>query len=102
MHPGASPFFVVAELEDSIVGYAYASLNGRHGHLTRLVVDPDVQGARIGARLLAESIDFFNRRRVYGITLNTQEDNARARHLYEKFGFALLGQEAKVWICTLT
>lgn len=96
-----SPFFVVAEWQGRVVGYAYVSLIGRHGHLTRLVVDPAVQGARIGVRLLAACIDFFHREGVYGMTLNTQEDNVQARRLYEWFGFALLGQEAEIWLCTL-
>ena len=96
-----SPFFVVAELRRRIVGSAYGSLTGRHGHLTRLVVDPGAQGMRIGVRLLAECVGFFQRQGVYGITLNTQKDNARACRLYRWFGFALLGREAEVWLCTL-
>jgi ribosomal protein S18 acetylase RimI-like enzyme len=96
-----SPFFRVGELGQRIVAYAYASLVGRHGHLTRLVVDPSVQGQRIGIRLLAECIDFFGRQGVYGITLNTQDDNHRARHLYRRFGFVPMGQEAGVWCCSL-
>jgi ribosomal-protein-alanine N-acetyltransferase len=96
-----SPFFAVAELRKRIVGYAYASLAGRHGHLTRLVVDPQLQGQRIGIRLLAECIGAFQRQGVYGITLNTQKNNARALGLYQRFGFVVLGQEAEVWLCTL-
>jgi len=97
-----SPFFVTAEWEQQILGYAYVSLVGRHGHLTRLVVDPGMQGKRIGARLLAECIDFFSSQGVYGITLNTQHDNAQALRLYRWFGFAVLGHEAGVWICPLS
>jgi len=97
-----SPFFVIAEWEQQIVGYAYVSLVGRHGHLTRLVVDPGMQGKRMGARLLAECIDFFSGQGVYGITLNTQRDNVQALRLYRWFGFALLGHEAGVWICPLS
>jgi ribosomal protein S18 acetylase RimI-like enzyme len=97
-----SPFFVVAEREKQTVGYAYASLVGKHGHLTRLVVDPGVQGQRIGARLLAECIDFFSSQGVYGITLNTQDDNTQALRLYRWFGFARLGHKAGVWLCPLT
>jgi ribosomal-protein-alanine N-acetyltransferase len=96
-----SPFFVIAEWRHQIVGYAYASLVARHGHLTRLVVDPGVQGKRIGARLLAECLDFFFGQGVYGITLNTQHDNAQALRLYRWFGFARLGHEADVWLCPL-
>jgi ribosomal-protein-alanine N-acetyltransferase len=97
-----SPFFVIAEWKQQLAGYAYVSLITRHGHLTRLVVDPGLQGKRIGARLLAECIDYFSSQGVYGITLNTQADNAQALRLYRWFGFARVGHEAGVWLCTLS
>ena len=86
------------DAERQVAGYAYASLTGRHGHLTRLTVHPGTQGQRIGIRLLAEAVGFFQRERVYGITLNTQQSNTRARRLYEWFGFIALGKEAEVWV----
>jgi ribosomal protein S18 acetylase RimI-like enzyme len=91
------PYFTVAELEQQMVGYAYASLTGRHGHLTRIAVHPRAHGQQIGVRLLADVVHFFADQRVFGITVNTQQDNVRARRLYEWFGFVLLGQEAQVW-----
>jgi len=91
------PYFCVAEIERQVAGYAYASLIGRHGHLTRIAVHPRYQGQQIGVRLLADVIHFFRDQRVFGITVNTQQDNARSRRLYEWFGFVLLGQEAEVW-----
>ena len=93
-----APFFDVAELDGCVVGYAHATLTGRHAHLARIAVHTAWQGQHIGTRLLAEAIRFFQHQRVFGITLNTQHDNARARRLYEWFGFELLGEEAQVWI----
>jgi ribosomal protein S18 acetylase RimI-like enzyme len=94
----ACPYFSVAELERQVVGYACASLAGRHGHLTRIAVHPQYHGRQIGVRLLADAMRFFRRARVFGVTVNTQQDNLRARRLYEWFGFVLLGQEAEVWV----
>ena len=91
------PYFCVAEIKGQVVGYAYASLAGRHGHLTRITVHPRYQGQQVGVRLLADVIRFFRGQRVFGVTVNTQQDNTRARRLYEWFGFSLLGQEAEVW-----
>lgn len=93
----ACPYFCVAEIEQQVVGYAYASLTGRHGHLTRIAVHPRYQGQQVGVRLLADVVRFFRDQRVFGVTVNTQQDNVRARRLYEWFGFSLLGQEAEVW-----
>lgn len=90
------PFFTVAQLDGEIVGYEYATMTGRHGHITRIAVRPDHQGQGIGVRLLAEAVVFFRRRAAFGITLNTQRDNARARRLYDWFGFRPLGKEAEV------
>ncbi len=95
------PFFVVAELDGAVVGFAYAYLVGRHGHLSRIAVHPRYGGRGIGTRLLAEAIRFFQREQVFGITLNTQADNHRARRLYERFGFQVVGREAWVVIKVL-
>lgn len=93
-----SAYFSVAELDGRMAGYAYATLTGRHGHLSRLAVHPHWHGQRVGARLLAEAMAFFKQNRVFGVTLNTQEDNLRSRRLYEWFGFDLLGAEAQVLV----
>jgi ribosomal protein S18 acetylase RimI-like enzyme len=92
------PYFVVAERGGRVVGYQYASLAGRHGHLTRIAVHPRHHGQGIGARMLAEAMGFFRQQQVLGVTLNTQQDNSRARRLYEWFGFRRLGIEAEVLV----
>jgi ribosomal protein S18 acetylase RimI-like enzyme len=96
------PYFAVAELEGEVVGYAYAYLQGRHGHLTRLAVHPRFHHRRIGARLLGDVVHFFERQRVYAITLNTQKDNRGSRRLYAWFGFVSLGKEADVLVYALS
>jgi ribosomal-protein-alanine N-acetyltransferase len=88
--------FSVAELKGKVVGYYCLSQVGRHGHITRIAVHPRYQGQRIGVRLLAEAIAALAQGGVFGITLNTQQDNQRALRLYEWFGFRSLGQEAEV------
>lgn len=96
-----SDYFCLGELGGQIAGYACASLTGRHGHLARLAIHPQYQGQHVGIRLLAEAIGFFRRERVFGVTLNTQQSNTRARRLYEWFGFVTLGREAEVWVSRL-
>jgi GNAT superfamily N-acetyltransferase len=86
--------FAIAELDGQPVGYVYSNLTGRHGHISRIAVDPGYQGLGIGVRLLSEAIRFFRDRQAFGITLNTQQDNLRSQRLYEWFGFRLLGDEA--------
>jgi ribosomal protein S18 acetylase RimI-like enzyme len=91
----ALPYFVVAVLGDTPVGYCYCSLlEPGHGHLIRMAVHPTWQGHGIGTRLLAEAIRFFGLAGVKRITLNTQARNKQSQWLYRRFGFRLVGQEA--------
>jgi ribosomal protein S18 acetylase RimI-like enzyme len=93
--------FCVAELEGTVAGYYCLSVVGHHGHITRIAVQPRYQGRRIGVRLLSEAIAALAEDGVFGITLNTQQDNERALRLYKWFGFRTLGQEAEVWVLQL-
>jgi ribosomal protein S18 acetylase RimI-like enzyme len=89
------PYFVVALLGDSPVGYCYCSVEkSGHGHLVRMAVHPTWQGHGIGTRLVAEALREFRQAGAQRVTLNTQEENKRAQWLYRRFGFQLVGQEA--------
>lgn len=90
------PHFVVVEQKGQVVGYQLSHVQGDEGYVARVVVHPEVQGQRIGARLVAEAIHFFQERGVRNIALNTQRDNYRAQRLYGWFGFRPAGQEAVV------
>ena len=96
-----SPWFYVAEHNWTVIAYQNVSLIGRHGHITRIAVHPHYQRKQVGARLLAEGIAYLERKQVFGITLNTQQENAPARRLYEWFGFQELGREAQVMVLEL-
>ncbi|WP_376792912.1 GNAT family N-acetyltransferase [Thermoflexus sp.] len=95
------PYFIVAEEEGEIVGYAFLDLYGMHGHIVRLAVHPMHQGRAIGARLLAESLRYLIDVGAYPITLNTQIENQASQALYRRFGFHPTGQEIPIWGCSL-
>lgn len=86
------PYFVVAELDGQVVGYQFNTQDDEFGYLVRIAVHPSMSGQKIGARLMAEAIHFFQQARVSRIMLNTQEDNHHAHQLYEWFGFVRLQQ----------
>lgn len=88
------PYFAVAAVGKSQVGYCYCSVDADQGHLVRMAVHPAWQGQGIGTRLLADAMRFFRDAGVRRITLNTQEENERAQWLYRGFGFRLVGREA--------
>lgn len=82
-------FFIVARLDDTIVGYAYATshFSGRLIHLVRIAVSPRIQSRGVGVRLLAEVIAFARLNKAELVTLNTQSYNEQAQRLYRWFGF---------------
>jgi ribosomal protein S18 acetylase RimI-like enzyme len=89
------PYFVVAAAGQRAVGYCYcATGEPGHGHLIRMAVHPGWQGRGIGSRLMAEAIRYFQQAGARHIALNTQEENDRARRLYQRFGFRPVGREA--------
>jgi ribosomal-protein-alanine N-acetyltransferase len=97
------PYFVVAELDGEIVGYAFATTHfgGRLVHLVRIAVLPQQRGARIGVRLLAEVVAYADQQRANVVTLNTQAYNVHAQRLYRWFGFSATGERQFVLRCSL-
>jgi ribosomal protein S18 acetylase RimI-like enzyme len=91
-------FFIVAELGERMVGYAYATrhFGGRLIHLVRIAVDPPWQGHAIGVRLMAEVIAYAQQNEATVITLNTQSYNIHAQRLYRWFGFVPTGERQTI------
>jgi ribosomal-protein-alanine N-acetyltransferase len=88
--------FVVAQLDDRVVGHAFSDVYGGQGHLIRLVIHPDFQGHGIGEQLLIESLKYQLSREAYPFTLNTQTDNVTSQALYKRYGYRVVGQPVQV------
>jgi len=90
--------FLVAELRNRLVGYAYATSHfaGQLFHLVRIAVDPRHQGEAIGVRLLAEVVEFARLQNAQVMTLNTQAYNEQAQRIYRWFGFVATGERQPV------
>jgi ribosomal protein S18 acetylase RimI-like enzyme len=93
-----APYFMVAEIDGQIVGYAYATSHfaGRLVHLVRIAVLPLYHRKSIGVRLLADVIEFARLRGAEMVTLNTQAHNAAAQRLYAWFGFRRTGERQAI------
>lgn len=96
-----SSHLVVAEVADSVVGYAEGELRQEQestaAHLIRIAVHPTHQGHGIGALLLREALCAFWRRGAERVTLNTQTDNRYSQRLYRRFGFEPVGNLMTAW-----
>lgn len=94
-----SSYKTVMELDGELVGYQMSALNGFSAHLSRLAVLPDLQRQRIGYRLVQNALDhYINGHRSWGVTLNTQDNNASSLSLYRKIGFRLTGEHFPVFV----
>jgi ribosomal-protein-alanine N-acetyltransferase len=93
--------FVVAAIDDRVVGHAFSDVYGGHGHLIRLVVHPAYQQRGIGEQLLRESLLYQLAVGAYPMTVNTQIDNAASQALYRRYGFQLNGKPVRVMCQTL-
>lgn len=94
-----SAYRTVIELDGEIVAYQMSSSTGFYAHLARLAVHPNVQRRRIGYRLVQDLLDYFLvQHNCWGVTLNTQHDNASSLALYHRTGFRETGERFPVYI----
>jgi ribosomal-protein-alanine N-acetyltransferase len=93
--------FIVAAMDDRVVGHAFSDVYGGHGHLIRLAVHPAYQRHGIGEQLLRESLRYQAGVGAYPFTLNTQIDNIASQMLYRRYGYQLNGKPVRVMTCAL-
>lgn len=67
------------------------------GTLWQLAVHPELRGCGIGTWLIAAAEVRVRRRVRSWMVLGVEDDNPRARVLYERLGYERFGQEADSW-----
>ena len=87
----------VVEIEGQVLGYQLSTRNPLGAHLARLAVHPDLQGRGMGRALIADLVHQAERRGLYRLTVNTQDDNAGSLALYKKTGFHETGERYPVY-----
>ncbi len=93
----SSSCFVVAQVANSVIGYAEGELRLPAAHLNRIAVHPAHQRLGIGALLLRDALLSFWRSGANQVTLNTQTNNLSSQRLYVSFGFEPVGSDTTVW-----
>lgn len=96
-----SGYFMVAELNGSLVGYVCADVLGDEGQIIRLAVHPAVQRQGIGRKLLDDALAHVNDNGARYAIVNTQESNLASLKLYEGFGFRRVGRRVPLLVQVL-
>ena len=90
--PASRRLYLVAEEADTVIGYAGMMFpGGPAADVVTLGVEEAHWGRGIGAALLCALVDEAERRGCTEVLLEVREDNARARGLYLRHGFAEIG-----------
>lgn len=94
-HPKADATLLVAEIAgEGMAGVAYAETGNdyftgeQHGHLAIIAVAEAGEGRGVGRALLAAVERWATERGYRFLTLNVFAENARARRVYERGGYA--------------
>jgi RimJ/RimL family protein N-acetyltransferase len=85
---------IVAAAEGAIVGHGRAfTTAGTCAHVADLALAliAEYRDRGIGSRMMAYMIDWARAQGLRKLTLGVFATNARARHVYEKFGFGVEG-----------
>lgn len=83
--------YIVAEHENSIVGYAGCIVSADGADITNIAVAGDYRRMGIAEELLRQTETLVRKRQVQSIYLEVRQSNTGARRLYEKNGFAQIG-----------
>lgn len=83
--------YVVARLDDAVVGFAGLWVMVDEAHVTTFAVDPRWRRRGVGERMLLALLDLAVTRRAREATLEVRLSNLPARKLYEKHGFRPVG-----------
>ena len=89
--------YIVAELDQKVVGYAGIWWIVDEGHITNVAVDPQYRGKHIGEAIIAVMLDTARKEGIDRFTLEVRVSNEPAKNLYRKFGFAEAGIRPKYY-----
>ena len=83
--------YLVAELDNKIVGYVGVWFVVDEGHITNVAVHSDYRGKKIGDRLVKEMVELCKENNLVAMTLEVRTSNTVAQNLYRKYGFKMGG-----------
>ncbi len=95
-----SAFYIVAEFEGRILGYAGMWLAGGEGHITTIAVHPDYRRLGLGELIMVALIERCIAEGFKDMVLEVRENNFAAQRLYLKYGFVDMGRRRGYYMDT--
>ena len=89
--------YIVAKINDDIVGFAGIWKSVDDIHITNIVVKKNSRNKGIGSILLEELIEIAKKQNIMSITLEVNSTNYSAVKLYTKYGFKKVGLRKKYY-----
>jgi ribosomal-protein-alanine N-acetyltransferase len=89
--------YICARQGDRVMGYAGTWVILDESHITTFAVDPDYRVQKLGQRIIWHLMDEAVLKGARWSTLEVNEDNLAAIHIYEKFGFKRIGSRKEYY-----
>lgn len=90
-------YYIVALVNQQVVGYAGAWLVLDEAHITNVAVHPDFRGKKIGRLLMTELIRRVLVKGALKMTLEVRLSNHIAQKLYQSLGFEPMGRRKRYY-----
>ncbi len=85
-------FYVVADIEGYVVGYAGVWNIVDEGHITNVAVAPEFRQHHVGSAIIKVLLEVTEKAGITRHTLEVRRGNEAAIKLYENFGFEVCGE----------
>lgn len=89
--------YIVAEVDEKIVGYGGVWLIVDEGHITNIAVSRQYRGFGVGEKLIQGLVDLCSDKNIRAMTLEVRKSNEVAKKLYKKHGFKEYGIRPKYY-----
>lgn len=93
-------FYIVAEFEGKVVGFAGMWITAGEGHITNIAVHPSFRRCGLGELMVLSLVQKCIAEGARGVTLEVRERNVAAQQLYRKCGFVQVGRRRRYYLDT--
>lgn len=85
-------YYLVAQLEEEVIGYAGLWTILEEGHITNVAVHPSHRHKGLGRLLLTKLMEVWEPQGISAFTLEVRPSNEAAIGLYQNLGFQVMGR----------